>query len=130
MKNASEQILFTQSEIFDKYSNLNKYIHAHIFFLSTESNDYVSGSRHDIAEQIVLLGLSNNHSLTIYCFSYITVLHQFEAVSFGDSLFGCYILIPLQQKHGLELRRSIWTEQRGILRTLYLPVREVCMDYS
>lgn len=62
--------------------------------------------------------------LSFYDF-YITVLNQFEAVSFGDSLFGCYILIPLQQKHGLELRRSIWTEQRGILRTLYLPVREM-----
>lgn len=62
--------------------------------------------------------------LSFYDF-FITVLHQFEAVSFGDSLFGCYILIPLQQKHGLELRKSIWTEQRGILRTLYLPVKEM-----
>ncbi|XP_071163795.1 RNA polymerase II-associated protein 1-like [Mytilus edulis] len=62
--------------------------------------------------------------LSFYDF-YITVLHQFEAVSFGDSLFGCYVLIPLQQQHGLELRRSIWTEHRGILRTLYLPITEM-----
>lgn len=62
--------------------------------------------------------------LSFYDF-YITVLHQFEAVSFGDSLFCCYVLIPLQQQHGLELRRSIWTEHRGILRTLYLPVTEM-----
>ncbi|XP_033733915.1 RNA polymerase II-associated protein 1-like [Pecten maximus] len=56
---------------------------------------------------------------------YVALLQQYEAVSFGDSLFGCYLLLPLQQKHAIQLRRSVWVEYRGILRTLYLPVKEL-----
>ncbi|OWF36737.1 RNA polymerase II-associated protein 1 [Mizuhopecten yessoensis] len=55
----------------------------------------------------------------------MALLQQYEAVSFGDSLFGCYILLPLQQKHVIQLRRAVWVEYRGILRTLYLPVKEL-----
>lgn len=56
---------------------------------------------------------------------YVALLQHYEAVSFGDSLFGCYLLLPLQQKHALQLRKSIWVEYTGVLRTLYLPVKEL-----
>ncbi|XP_060076312.1 RNA polymerase II-associated protein 1-like [Ylistrum balloti] len=56
---------------------------------------------------------------------YVALLQQYEAVSFGDSLFGCYLLLPLQQRHAIQLRRAVWVEYRGILRTLYLPVKEL-----
>ncbi|KAK3093836.1 hypothetical protein FSP39_020762 [Pinctada imbricata] len=55
---------------------------------------------------------------------YVAFLQQYEAVSFGDSLFGCYVMIPLQQRHNLQLRKAIWTEHYGILRILHLPLKE------
>ena len=55
----------------------------------------------------------------------MNLLQQYEAVSFGDSLFACYVLIPLQQKHNLHLRKAVWTENCGILRILNLPLKEV-----
>ncbi|XP_052766756.1 RNA polymerase II-associated protein 1-like [Mya arenaria] len=59
---------------------------------------------------------------------YVALLEQFEAVSFGDSLFACFLLIPVQQKHDLKYRRAIWTEYTGILRTLSLPLNELLFD--
>ncbi|KAK3595521.1 hypothetical protein CHS0354_021622 [Potamilus streckersoni] len=56
---------------------------------------------------------------------YMGLLQQYEAVSFGDSVFGCYVLVPLQQQHNLMLRKAVWTEHTGILRTLTLPIQEL-----
>ncbi|KAL5008923.1 hypothetical protein ScPMuIL_014504 [Solemya velum] len=56
---------------------------------------------------------------------YTEFLQQYQAVSFGDSLFGCYVLLPLQQKHNLRLRKAVWTEHCGILRTLRIPIQEL-----
>ncbi|XP_064621420.1 RNA polymerase II-associated protein 1-like [Lineus longissimus] len=58
-------------------------------------------------------------------FSY--VLQQFEAVSFGDSLFSCFILLPLQQCHQLKYRKSVWSEFPAILRTLFIPIKELLL---
>lgn len=66
-------------------------------------------------------GLSSFYDL------YVGLLQQYEAVSFGDSLFGSYILIPLQQSHDLQYRKAIWTEYTGILRTLSLPIQELLL---
>lgn len=56
---------------------------------------------------------------------FVALLQQYEAVSFSDPLFGCYVLLPLQQKHNIQLRRAVWVEYRGILRTLHLPLTEL-----
>ncbi|XP_041353389.1 RNA polymerase II-associated protein 1-like isoform X2 [Gigantopelta aegis] len=64
-------------------------------------------------------GLSSFYEL------YLSLLEQYEAVSFGDSLFGSYILLPMQQKHESDLRTVIWGEKPGILRSLFLPVKEL-----
>ncbi|WAR19407.1 RPAP1-like protein [Mya arenaria] len=67
-------------------------------------------------------------TLKISRIMYVALLEQFEAVSFGDSLFACFLLIPVQQKHDLKYRRAIWTEYTGILRTLSLPLNETCVE--
>ena len=53
-------------------------------------------------------------------------LEQYEAVSFGDPVFGLFLLLPLQQRHDVMLRKAVWGERRKILRTLRLPLNEVC----
>ena len=53
------------------------------------------------------------------------VLGQYAAVSFGDSLFGCYVLLPLQQRHSVLLRRAVWGEHASILRSLFVSIKEV-----
>jgi len=65
--------------------------------------------------------MRQNH---LYC-RFTALLQQYEAVSFGDSLFACYLLIPLQQRHSIQYRKAIWTEYTGVLRTLSLPLKEV-----
>ncbi|XP_062617830.1 RNA polymerase II-associated protein 1-like [Saccostrea cucullata] len=56
---------------------------------------------------------------------YSALLQQFEAVSFGDSLFSCYILLPIQQKHDLQLRKALWMEHSGILRYMHISLKEI-----
>lgn len=56
---------------------------------------------------------------------YSALLQQYEAVSFGDSLFSCYVLLPVQQKHDIQLRKALWTEHQGILRCMRLPLKEI-----
>ncbi|XP_022334117.2 RNA polymerase II-associated protein 1-like isoform X2 [Crassostrea virginica] len=56
---------------------------------------------------------------------YSDLLRQFEAVSFGDSLFSCYVLLPIQQKQDLQLRKALWTEHHGILRCMHISLEEL-----
>ena len=58
-------------------------------------------------------------------YRYMLLLDQYEAVSFGDALFGCFVLVPMMQAHSVTLRRAVWGEHAGVLRTLSVPIREV-----
>ncbi|XP_066998768.2 RNA polymerase II-associated protein 1 [Anabrus simplex] len=49
---------------------------------------------------------------------YAQLLEQFAAVSYGDALFGHFILVPLQMRHPVSLRKQVWSEHAGILRVL------------
>ncbi|XP_061897618.1 RNA polymerase II-associated protein 1 [Entelurus aequoreus] len=49
---------------------------------------------------------------------YSALLTQYEAVSFGDRLFGCWILLPLQRKFSTPMRLAVFGEHVGILRSL------------
>ncbi|XP_061751810.1 RNA polymerase II-associated protein 1 isoform X2 [Nerophis ophidion] len=49
---------------------------------------------------------------------YSALLTQYEAVSFGDRLFGCWILLPLQRKFSTPMRLAVFGEHLGILRSL------------
>ncbi|PSN49130.1 hypothetical protein C0J52_07240 [Blattella germanica] len=49
---------------------------------------------------------------------YTQLVEQFAAVSYGDELFGHFILIPLQQRHSPSFRKLVWSEHAAVLRVL------------
>ena len=59
------------------------------------------------------------------CYRYLLLIGQFEAVSFGDSLFASYVILPLQQRHDVMYRRAVWGEHSTVLRALTLPLEQV-----
>ncbi|XP_012944871.1 RNA polymerase II-associated protein 1 [Aplysia californica] len=63
--------------------------------------------------------------LTSFYDLYQEVLEEYEAASFGDPVFGLYVLLPLQQRHGADLRRALWGERSKILRSLRVPLSEL-----
>lgn len=61
----------------------------------------------------------------ILCCSYREVLEQFAGVSYGNSVFGQYVLLPLQQRHSNKYKKLVWSELAAIIRLLRTPVDEV-----
>ncbi|XP_072170727.1 RNA polymerase II-associated protein 1-like [Diadema setosum] len=59
-------------------------------------------------------GLASFHDL------YIAALSQYEAVSFGDPLFAHVVLLPLQQRFSVHLRKALWFDHIDVIRTLSL----------
>lgn len=49
---------------------------------------------------------------------YSALLTQYEAVSFGDRLFGCWVLLPLQRRYSAAMRLAVFGEHVGMLRSL------------
>ena len=62
---------------------------------------------------------------TFLIFRYASLLSQYSAVSFGDPLFGCFVLLPLAQRHDIKFRSAVWDEHRGVLRALSIPLDQV-----
>lgn len=60
-----------------------------------------------------------------FCCRYGELLLQFSAVSYGDTLFGAFLLLPLQQRQDPQLRRMIWGENAVVLHLLSTPIEEV-----
>lgn len=71
----------------------------------------------DFSEKIP--GLSSFYDL------YGELLLQFAAVSYGDELFGAFLLLPLQQRQDPQLRRMVWGENAVVLRSLSTPICKV-----
>nr|XP_021142896.1 RNA polymerase II-associated protein 1 isoform X1 [Columba livia]XP_021142897.1 RNA polymerase II-associated protein 1 isoform X1 [Columba livia]XP_021142898.1 RNA polymerase II-associated protein 1 isoform X1 [Columba livia] len=65
-----------------------------------------------------LPGLASFHDL------YISLLEQFEGVSFGDPLFGVFVLLPLQKRFSVHLRLAVFGEHTSILRALGVPLQQ------
>ncbi|XP_074921558.1 RNA polymerase II-associated protein 1 isoform X4 [Chelonoidis abingdonii] len=65
-----------------------------------------------------LPGLASFHDL------YISVLEQFEGVSFGDPLFGAFVLLPLQRRFNVQLRLAVFGEHVSTLRALGVPLKQ------
>ncbi|XP_044261913.1 RNA polymerase II-associated protein 1 [Tribolium madens] len=53
--------------------------------------------------------------LTSFQDFYIQLLEQYQGVSYGDVLFGNFILIPLAQRHSLKWRKTLWSEYMGVV---------------
>ncbi|NXG44940.1 RPAP1 protein, partial [Psilopogon haemacephalus] len=63
-------------------------------------------------------GVASFHDL------YISLLEQFEGVSFGDPLFGTFVLLPLQKRFSVHLRLSLFGEHTSILQALGVPLQQ------
>lgn len=68
-----------------------------------------------------LPGLASFHDL------YISLLEQFESVSFGDPLFGVFVLLPLQRRFSSQLKMAVFGEHVNTLRALGVPLQQVCL---
>ncbi|NWJ09131.1 RPAP1 protein, partial [Crypturellus undulatus] len=65
-----------------------------------------------------LPGVASFHDL------YTSLLEQFEGVSFGDPLFGAFVLVPLQRRFSIHLRLAVFGEHTSILRALGVPFQQ------
>uniref|UniRef100_A0A8D2AQ27 RNA polymerase II associated protein 1 n=1 Tax=Sciurus vulgaris TaxID=55149 RepID=A0A8D2AQ27_SCIVU len=63
--------------------------------------------------------------LTSFPDLYASFLEHFEAVSFGDHLFGALVLLPLQRQFSVTLRLALFGEHVGALRALGLPLNQL-----
>ncbi|XP_045394032.1 RNA polymerase II-associated protein 1 isoform X1 [Lemur catta] len=63
--------------------------------------------------------------LTSFPDLYGNFLDHFEAVSFGDHLFGALVLLPLQRRFSVILRLALFGEHVGALRSLSLPLTQL-----
>ncbi|XP_012621934.2 RNA polymerase II-associated protein 1 [Microcebus murinus] len=63
--------------------------------------------------------------LTSFPDLYANFLDHFEAVSFGDHLFGALVLLPLQRRFSVTLRLALFGEHVGALRSLSLPLTQL-----
>uniref|UniRef100_A0A3P8XC93 RNA polymerase II associated protein 1 n=1 Tax=Esox lucius TaxID=8010 RepID=A0A3P8XC93_ESOLU len=58
---------------------------------------------------------------------YSALLGQFEAVSFGDHLFGCFVLLPLQRRYSATMRLKLFGEHAGLLRSLGVTLEQLAI---
>ncbi|CAG5117000.1 unnamed protein product [Candidula unifasciata] len=97
-------------------------------FLERPVNHYLAGllrvfatQKHldklDFEERVP--GITSSYDL------YQEFLEHYEGVSFGDPVFGLYVLLPLQQRHSSLLRKAVWGERRRMLRTLRISLTEM-----
>ncbi|XP_068615577.1 RNA polymerase II-associated protein 1-like [Brachionichthys hirsutus] len=56
---------------------------------------------------------------------YTALLTQYEAVSFGDQLFGCWVLLPLQRRYSATMRLAVFGEHVGMLRSLGVTLEQL-----
>ncbi|XP_021551310.1 RNA polymerase II-associated protein 1 [Neomonachus schauinslandi] len=56
---------------------------------------------------------------------YASFLEHFEAVSYGNHLFGALVLLPLQRRFSVTLRLALFGEHVGALRALGLPLTQL-----
>ncbi|GAB1597752.1 RNA polymerase II-associated protein 1-like [Argonauta hians] len=96
-------------------------------FLEPVVRSYLAAFIRIYSKESILDNLDFNESIPgLYSFYdfFIEFLKQFTAVSFGDFVFGSYLLLPLQQSHNVLLRKAIWEENSIVLRTLRVSVQE------
>lgn len=56
---------------------------------------------------------------------YSALLVQYEAVSFGNPLFGCWMLLPLQRRYSVALKLAVFGEHVGMLRSLGVTMEQL-----
>lgn len=63
---------------------------------------------------------------------YLSLLEQYEGVSFGDELFGAVVLLPLHQLNGgiQDIKKSLWCDRVDGLRLIGLPISKLLIPLS
>ena len=56
---------------------------------------------------------------------YMDFLDQYQSVSYGDAVFGMYVILPLQQTQNALLRQAVWQERCYLLQWMSLPLKQV-----
>lgn len=56
---------------------------------------------------------------------YNALLTQYEGVSFGDRLFGCWVLLPLQRSYSTTMKLAVFGEHVGMLRSLGVTLEQL-----
>ena len=72
-----------------------------------------------------LLELMNLIRDNLSLFRFISFVAQYEAVSYGDSLFSSFLVLPLQQRYDNMFRKTVWNEHTGIFRSFSLSFDQV-----
>lgn len=65
------------------------------------------------------------YAFSCFCYRYLEMLIQYEAVSYGDETFGNFMAIPLQQFYPSQWKKLLFTEHLPVLNFLRLPLNKV-----
>ncbi|XP_044754149.1 RNA polymerase II-associated protein 1 [Coccinella septempunctata] len=49
---------------------------------------------------------------------YNQMLEQYQGVSYGDTLFANFVLVPLSQKQNVQWRKTLWSEYMGVAQIM------------
>ncbi|CAK8695528.1 unnamed protein product [Clavelina lepadiformis] len=58
---------------------------------------------------------------------YVSLLDQYEAVSYGDSLFSAVIMLPLVQRCEPKLKLALWSQHTAAIRTITLNETDILL---
>ncbi|CAH1790853.1 unnamed protein product [Owenia fusiformis] len=97
-------------------------------FLEPAVHSYLKALLHEYCKPRVLSHTDFTQpipGLNAFSDLYLSMLAQYEAVSFGDPLFTCYILLPLQQRHSAQLRKDLWGQHLGAIRSMHVSIHEL-----
>ncbi|XP_017772766.1 PREDICTED: RNA polymerase II-associated protein 1-like [Nicrophorus vespilloides] len=70
----------------------------------------------------------NIHGLCNFQDFFTQLLEQYLGVSYGDALFGNFVLIPLAQKHNVKYRKTVWSEYAGIVQVFNLTEKDIVLS--
>lgn len=65
------------------------------------------------------------HGLKSFQDLYTQLLEQYQGVSYGDKLFGQFMLVPLAQRHNVKFRKAMWSEYAAIVQIFNVTEDEV-----
>lgn len=65
------------------------------------------------------------HGLNNFQDFYIQLLEQYQGVSYGNDLFGNFILIPLAQRHNVKWRKILYSEYAGVVQIFNVTKNQV-----
>lgn len=88
-------------------------------FLLPEVHNYLEALLRILLRRNSLLNFNEKiPGLSSFYDLYTQLVEQFVGVSYGDELFGHFVLIPLQQRHSSSFRKLLWSEHAAALRVL------------